>query len=87
MTDEIGEKVLQAFDEIHSLGVMHNDVRRENILVSQSEGSVWIIDFERSEYGKNLHFKPEKDRVAELVRRVKNGEWVRERDLIKGYLL
>jgi len=49
LTDEIGLKILDAFDEIHSLGVAHRDIRRENILVRPA-GNVWIVDFEFSSY-------------------------------------
>ena len=39
---------MAAFEEIHALGVIHGDVRSENIIISQ-EGKVWIIDFEFAE--------------------------------------
>ena len=47
MTIEREKKVLQAFDAIHALGVLHGDIRAENILV-ENDGKVWIIDFEFS---------------------------------------
>lgn len=48
MTDEIELKVLEAFSAIHALGVTHNDVRGDNILIAEGGTRVWIIDFERS---------------------------------------
>jgi serine/threonine protein kinase len=39
------QKILQAFGRIHSLGILHGDIRPDNILVG-AEGDVWIIDFE-----------------------------------------
>ena len=32
-------------DAIHSLGMIHGDVRLENILIGK-DGNVWFIDFE-----------------------------------------
>ena len=40
---------MASFTEIHALGVIHGDVRPENILVSEEEGKVWVIDFEFAE--------------------------------------
>jgi serine/threonine protein kinase len=44
--------ILNAFAAIHSLGVIHGDVRSENILVSENGDAVWIIDFEFAEIVK-----------------------------------
>jgi len=41
---------LASFKEIHALGVIHGDVRPENILVSEEVGKVWVIDFEFAEF-------------------------------------
>jgi serine/threonine protein kinase len=43
----VEEKIVNAFDEIHVRGVLHDDVRAANVLVG-SEERVWIIDFEYS---------------------------------------
>ena len=53
LTPKTEEKILRAFDEIHYLGVLHGDVRPENILVGR-DGGVWIIDFEFSQIFKDL---------------------------------
>jgi tRNA A-37 threonylcarbamoyl transferase component Bud32 len=37
------------YDAIHSLDVIHGDVRAENILIHKDGKTVWIVDFEFSE--------------------------------------
>lgn len=39
--------MIEAFSAIHSLGVIHGDIREENILVGK-DGNIWVIDFEMS---------------------------------------
>lgn len=41
----VEDKIIKAYNAIHSQGVCHGDVKRENIIIGRSE-SVWIIDFE-----------------------------------------
>jgi RIO-like serine/threonine protein kinase len=48
LTPEHEKTILEAFDSIHALGVLHGDARRENILVGKDGKEVWIIDFEFS---------------------------------------
>ena len=48
-TAQIGRNILKAFKQIHARGVLHGDVRPENILVRESDQSVVLIDFEMSE--------------------------------------
>jgi RIO-like serine/threonine protein kinase len=48
ITPELEKTILEAFDAIHALGVLHCDARRENILVGKEGKEVWIIDFEFS---------------------------------------
>jgi serine/threonine protein kinase len=43
------QNILQAFRSIHALGVIHSDVRKENILVRE-DNSVVIVDFEMSSF-------------------------------------
>jgi serine/threonine-protein kinase RIO1 len=43
----VEENLLAAFEKIHALGVVHGDIRKENVMVKEDE-SVWIIDFELS---------------------------------------
>jgi tRNA A-37 threonylcarbamoyl transferase component Bud32 len=45
----VAENVLTAFGEIHALGVIHSDIRTQNILVKEDH-SVVIIDFEFSSF-------------------------------------
>lgn len=40
------KEVITAFKEIHSLKVVHGDIRPANILVAEDGNKVWIIDFE-----------------------------------------
>lgn len=47
LTADIEQKVRDAFDIIHSLGVVHGDIRPDNILVGDDK-CIWIIDFESS---------------------------------------
>jgi serine/threonine protein kinase len=49
LTARAERKILKAFAAIHSLGVIHGDIRADNILVSESGDAVWIIDFEFAE--------------------------------------
>ena len=43
------KEILTAFEEIHSLNVLHGDIRPANILVAEDGNKVWIIDFEDGE--------------------------------------
>jgi len=45
------KNITAAFNAIHELGVIHGDVRRQNIMVRADE-SVVIIDFEFSRFEK-----------------------------------
>ena len=47
MNDDIERKVLAAYRSLHDWGVMHGDIRRENVLVLEDE-SVRIIDFDNA---------------------------------------
>jgi RIO-like serine/threonine protein kinase len=79
ITDEIEVKVLEAFSVIHALGVRHNDVRGDNILIGDGGSRVWIIDFEDStllaDYEDSDYGAPsEIDSVKRLFSAIKNGE-------------
>jgi serine/threonine protein kinase len=88
LTDEVELKILDAIDEIHSLGVSHRDIRRENILVG-TNGNVWIIDFEFSSYfpdsgdGKReILLASERKQVETLLHDIKT----RKDEKLYGYL-
>ena len=49
MTARAETEILNAFDSIHSLGVIHGDSRADNILVAEEGDAAWIIDFEFEE--------------------------------------
>ena len=67
MTRDIERKILEAFDDIHQLGVVQNDVRPENILIAQPEGSVWIVDFEYARKGDEPLCETERQLVMDLI--------------------
>ena len=48
INETIADNVYKAYHKIHELGVLHGDVRKENILVRKDE-SIVIVDFERTE--------------------------------------
>ena len=48
-SDNTEDAILRAFNAIHSLNVIHGDVRVDNILVSGDGNAAWIVDFEFSE--------------------------------------
>jgi RIO-like serine/threonine protein kinase len=49
LSPTVMENVVDAFHSIHELGVLHADVRKENILIREDK-SVVIIDFDRSAF-------------------------------------
>lgn len=67
----VGERVVKAYDAIHLQGVIHGDVRLENILVTP-EKRVWIIDFEFSRLAGGMsasdEIEEEKDEVRQLLK-------------------
>jgi tRNA A-37 threonylcarbamoyl transferase component Bud32 len=77
MTREIEENIYEAFKKIHEAGVVHNDVRLDNILVSAVGGpSVWIIDFEYAGPGDDCSYEMELNAVKDLIEDVRRGETV-----------
>jgi serine/threonine protein kinase len=54
MNDGVKRRVVAAYKALHEHGVLHSDVRRENVLVLR-DGSVRIIDFD------NASILPEED--------------------------
>ena len=49
LNEVVGKNVKRAFQLIHEIGVIHGDVRRENILLREDD-SVVIVDFESGEF-------------------------------------
>lgn len=49
LNDTVMKNVKEAFHLIHQLGVIHGDVRKENILV-RADDSVMIIDFDMANF-------------------------------------
>jgi serine/threonine protein kinase len=67
-TPELADKIRQAFREIHELGVLHDDVRDQNVLV-KPDGSVVLIDFELSRFGNVMkeEFTNEMNNVEQMI--------------------
>lgn len=54
INQNVVENVISAFRGIHEMGVVHGDVREENILVREDK-SIVIVDFERMEMNASQH--------------------------------
>jgi RIO-like serine/threonine protein kinase len=54
LTDAVERGIIDAFHAIHGLGVVHGDVRADNIVVRE-DGKVWIVDFEFAEIVTGNH--------------------------------
>jgi serine/threonine protein kinase len=73
----VESEIFKAFDAIHELGVFHNDIRAENILVDASGESVFIIDFGFSEIFTELtdenreYLSVENDMIKEILEEIK----------------
>jgi tRNA A-37 threonylcarbamoyl transferase component Bud32 len=62
----VAKNVTRAFKEIHSRGVLHGDVRAENILVRE-DNSVVLIDFELSEIDADKETLKAEEREVQLL--------------------
>ena len=60
---KVTKGVLEAFEAIHALGVVHGDVRLENVLVEEESSRVWIVDFE---FARIISAAQESDLSAEM---------------------
>lgn len=49
---KVGYEILNILEELHSLGIVHRDLKRENITFDESTGSLCLIDFGTA---KELH--------------------------------
>ena len=74
----MSNNVKAAFAEIHRLGVIHGDIRKQNIMVKEDK-SVVVLDFESSVHYENLSDEMIRDeneviqRVLKEVRREKSS--------------
>jgi RIO-like serine/threonine protein kinase len=72
----VERRVLQAFEAIHALHVVHGDVRPANVLVGD-DGMVWVVDFEFSSIVDDHNsdqFSSEMSAVKEMLRVTKLGD-------------
>jgi len=74
----VEKEILAAFEMIHSLNVIHGDVRTANILVAENGHKVWIIDFDYGEIiedqgDREFLISAEMEAVQEMLRDVRKG--------------
>jgi predicted Ser/Thr protein kinase len=74
ITKQQRRKALNALDLIHRYGVLHNDIREENILFDDSSDGAYLIDFGMACYhryakGKRKLFDEEKRNLARILDR------------------
>jgi RIO-like serine/threonine protein kinase len=72
LTDDVEREIIDAFHAIHGSGVVHGDVRADNILVSE-DGKVWIVDFEFAEIVTGNHGEREILEEMSVVRELLKG--------------
>ena len=79
MTIKAESEIFKAFDLIHSLDVVHGDIRPENILIADDGYKVWIVDFEFAEImekgddARELKISLENQAVKEVLKEFKRG--------------
>ncbi|RIA83794.1 kinase-like domain-containing protein [Glomus cerebriforme] len=71
ITENQRNKCLLAIKEIHNRGILHNDIRNENILLNK-DGDVYLIDFGMASYyqdakGNEKLFKDEECKLINLL--------------------
>ena len=72
-TPRVKSNIIVAYAAIHKLGVVHGDIRAENVLVLKDE-SVRIMDFEnRSTNAKIDQIEVEKEEVDKMLGRFKSN--------------
>jgi serine/threonine protein kinase len=76
-TEKVAIEIFKAYDAIHSLDVIHGDVRAENVLVGKDGKSVWLVDFEFSEIlsgesTERYKISQEKEAVSYLLSKFKD---------------
>lgn len=79
LTANAENKIIKGFESIHALGVVHGDIRAENILVSKGGDAAWIVDFEFSAMigeghtAKLSKTAQEMVEIKRLLMEIKNG--------------
>ena len=69
LTDQQKQKLLDTLDSIHELGILHNDIKIENILVDEA-GNPYMIDFGFSSRSCSRHDQmEERNRLQSLLER------------------
>lgn len=70
---------MAAFEKIHALGVVHGDIRKENVMVREDE-SVWIIDFDLSvhEGVTEEMIKADKGALGYMLKTLKGANFAKE---------
>ncbi|KAM0255620.1 hypothetical protein ACHAQJ_005545 [Trichoderma viride] len=48
--NSFGGSVYRAYDELHKAGLIHDDVKLENMLYNSQQGRIMIVDFEHSDF-------------------------------------
>lgn len=48
MSQDLKEKVVEAFEKLHAKGILHNDVELRHMLISDDRSRVMLIDFQES---------------------------------------
>jgi serine/threonine protein kinase len=87
LTARTEAQIIKAFSAIHSLGVIHGDIREENILISENGDAAWIIDFEFTEIVnvkddvKMAEMFHETQAVEDLLRELKDRHLYSHHDL------
>jgi len=74
----VEKEIFAAFEMIHSLNVIHSDVRTANIMIAENRNKVWIIDFD---YGEII--EDQRDREC-LISAEMEAIWKMLRDVRKG---
>lgn len=68
-TARVKSNIIAAYAAIHKLGVVHGDIRAENVLVLKDE-SVRIIDFENGSTNADIdQIEAEKEEVDRMLER------------------
>ena len=79
MNSGVEKEILAAFEAIHSLNVVHGDIRAANILVAEEGNKVWIVDFEDGQIladgddERESEISNEMEAVNEMLKDIKKG--------------